>query len=262
MQLFHQRFGLADAQIAFDHGFGGLFLSGGLQTQQGAGVTGGQLALGQQGAHGSAQIQQAQDIGHIAAAFAHPLGGFFLRQIVVLHQHLIALGFFDGVQILALEVFDHGQLHGLAVVGLNDQHRHLGQARHPGGPPAALAGDDLIVARGQLADGQRLDNAVLTDGFGQILQRLIVEVLAGLLAVGFHLGDGQHRHAAALAALGGEGRSIAQQGAKTLAKPLLRVSCHRRSPFTFGLVYRGSSAKIPPPERGMPRCRGRSGRRR
>ena len=40
------------------------------------------------------------------------------------------------------------------------------QSGHPGGSPAAFAGDDLIKAGRQLADRQRLDDAVEFDRIG------------------------------------------------------------------------------------------------
>ena len=97
------------------------------------------------GPHGGTQLQQAHGVGYGGPGLAHPLGRLLLGHVVLLHQRLVALSLLHGVQILPLEVLDHGQLHGLAVVGLDDDGRHLRQTRHPGGPPAPFAGDDLIV---------------------------------------------------------------------------------------------------------------------
>ena len=150
-------------------------------------MSAGQLALLHQRAHLVRQVQQPQGVGHGAAGLAHPLGGLLLGQAVLLHQRAVALRLLHGVQVLPLEVLDHGQLHGLAVVGLDDHHRHLTQTRHPGGTPAALAGDDLIVSGLQLPHRQRLDDAVLPDGIRQIGQRVRVELLPGLGGAALHL---------------------------------------------------------------------------
>ena len=58
------------------------------------------------------------------------------------------------------------------------------QARDARGAPAALSGDDLIVAGRKAADRQRLDDAVLADGIGEILQSVFVKVVARLIGVG------------------------------------------------------------------------------
>ena len=195
-------------------------------------MSGGQDAFGQQCAHRGGQVQQPQDVGHVGAAFAHPLGGFLLSQAVVLHQGFVSFCFFNGIEILALQVFNHGQLHGLAVVGFDDEHRHLAEAGHPSGSPAAFAGDDLIITRGQFAHCQRLQNAVPADGIRQILQGCFVKLFAGLFAVGLHLGDGQHSNAAAFGGGGGgEGGSVAQEGAQAFAQAFLHGPCHRNAPF-------------------------------
>ena len=154
------------------------------------------MAVGQppvlhHGTHRRTQVQQPQGVGHHGAGLAHPLGGLLLREVILLHELPIALGLLDGVQILPLQVFDHGQLHGLAVVGFNDDGRHLVKPRHAGSPPAALAGDDLVVARLQLAHRQGLDDAVLPNGVRQIRQRIGVKLLAGLSGTAFHLRNGE-----------------------------------------------------------------------
>ena len=69
---------------------------------------------------------------------------------------------------------------GLPVVGVHNNHWNLLQASKACGPPAALAGNDLIITRGQLSDNDGLDNAVLLNGIGKILQSLFVKMLTRL----------------------------------------------------------------------------------
>ena len=153
-------------------------------------------------------------VGHGGAGLAHPLGCLLLRHAVLLHQNLVALGLLDGIQILPLEVLNHGQLHGLAVIGFDDHGGHLRQSGHTGGTPAPLTGDDLIVPGLQLPHRQRLDDAVLTNGISQIGQRVGVEQLAGLRGTGFHLADGQHQTALFIVQLH---HVVAHQSAEALA---------------------------------------------
>lgn len=79
--------------------------------------------------HGRRQAQEPQGIGHGAAGLADPLRSLFLGHVIGLNQGLESGGFFHGVQVLSLEVFNHGQLGGLAVVGLHDDDGNLLQAR-------------------------------------------------------------------------------------------------------------------------------------
>ena len=72
--------------------------------------------------HGRGQSQQPQGIGHGGTGFSHPSGGFLLGQAVFLNQRLVAQGFFHRVQVLALQILNQGQLHGLLVVGLYNHH--------------------------------------------------------------------------------------------------------------------------------------------
>ena len=70
-------------------------------------------------------IEEAQGVGHGGAGLAHPLRALVLGHAVLLRQHPVALGLLNGVQILSLEVFDHGQLGRLAVIGLDHDDRNL-----------------------------------------------------------------------------------------------------------------------------------------
>ena len=96
------------------------------------------------------------------------------------------------------------------------------QARQLGGPPAALSGDDLVIAGGEPADGEGLDDPVDADGVGQILRALLVKPLPGLLEARFHLGDGQ-RDGAALLGFAGRRRPAERPG-----------PCPGRVPYAIG----------------------------
>ena len=83
---------------------------------------------------------------------------------VPLDQLTVALGFFERVQILALDILDQRNLGRRRIVDLaNDR----GNAMEPGAlgrAPAALSGDDhVILAVGPQQDG--LKHAALPDGF-------------------------------------------------------------------------------------------------
>ena len=210
----------------FNDGSGSLLLRICLERQQRTGVPAGKLAAFQQLAHIGAESEQAQAVCHGRARFADARGGFLLRHLIVFHQGLVALGLFDGVEILALQVFDQRQLGHLAVVCFNDDGGHLLKSCDARGAPAALAGDDLIVAGGKLSHGQRLKNAVLANGIGEIVQRGFVEIFTRLIAVGFDLGNGKIKTVARV----GFERGVAEQRAETFAEPAV-CTCHNEAPF-------------------------------
>ena len=155
------------------------------------GVAGGEGALLHHGQQILRERQQPQGIGDGGAGLAHALGHLLLGEAVLLHEGLVAPGLLGGVQVLPLEVLNEADLHDLPVVGLNDDRRNLIQARLLGRPPAALPGDDLVVARGQAAHRHRLDHAVDADGVRQIGQGLRIKALPGLIQSRLHLGDGE-----------------------------------------------------------------------
>src|SRR5690606_14765810 len=105
------------------------------------------------------------------------------------------------------------------------------------GTPTALAGDELIAPTGERANDDRLDHAALGDRAGQLLERALVELAAGLLRMRLDGGNGQAREAFAadgrLPALAfgrprvrsNEGffaADLAQQRAKPPPQPALR----------------------------------------
>ena len=99
--------------------------------------------------------------------------------------------FFDRVQILALDVFDQRHLEQrLLLAGRHVAHddRHAQEAGELCGAPAAFAGDDL-KSIADLADHDRLDDAVGADRLRELLQARIVDVAARLKVVGLEAID-------------------------------------------------------------------------
>src|SRR5205814_1004335 len=74
-------------------------------------------------------------------------------------------------EVLALEVLADRELRGRVVVNAVD---HRGNGVHAGGPrraPSSLAGDQLEAMRAKRPDQDRLQDAMLTDGGRQFVQR-------------------------------------------------------------------------------------------
>ena len=87
-----------------------------------------------------------QAVGQCAPALAQLAGGLLLGQIAAGHQLTDAGRLFHRVEVFALQVLHQRKLHGLLICHVLDDDRHLGEARHPAGPPAALACHDEVAA--------------------------------------------------------------------------------------------------------------------
>ena len=182
--LLGEIFDLAHAQTLLQHaerhGFGIV------EGQQRARMPGRETSPGHERRHRLGQVEQAQRIGHMAAALADHGGQFGLRVTELPSQPFIAARLFDGVEIRALNVFDDGEGEGFPVVGLDHHDRHFGEFRRLGGAPAALARDDLVGARhignGPHDDG--LDDPLGADRFGEGGQIAGIELAARVARVG------------------------------------------------------------------------------
>ena len=150
--------------------------------QQRAGVALRDVALLHHLLHVGRQLQQANQVGDGRAIDLHAGGQLFLRALVLIDVPLERLGLFDRVEVLALDVFDDGQLGHLAVVDFADLHRHLPPVGGLGGAEPALAGDQF-VAFADAAHDQRLQDAVGANAVGQIGDLGFVERLAWLVRI-------------------------------------------------------------------------------
>ena len=129
------------------------------------------------------QLAQSEKIGHRRAAFANPGGCLVLGQIQPVNQVLVCLGFFNRIQIFALDVFDQRHFQQFFIADPLDDHRHLGQSRPFGGAQAPFTGDELIAGLVP-SHQQRLQDALVFDGFGKLLQVIICKNRPRLKPVG------------------------------------------------------------------------------
>ena len=80
----------------------------------------------------------------MAAAFTDDLGNLFLAIAEFFQQSAVALGFFQRVEVGALDILDDRDLQRLGVARLDDDDRDFVQAGALRRAPAAFAGDDFI----------------------------------------------------------------------------------------------------------------------
>ena len=75
------------------------------QSENDFGMADRQPAVANETLNGERQFQQAQRIGHHGAALADLAGDFLLRELELLGELRVAVGFLDGVEIFALQDF-------------------------------------------------------------------------------------------------------------------------------------------------------------
>ena len=87
----------------------------------------------------------------------------FLSQAKVFHQPFIGHAFFNGIQVLALQVLDEGDFGRFIGRIAADDGRHRLQAAAFGCPQPPLTGNEFISAGTGFLDDDRLDKPMLTD---------------------------------------------------------------------------------------------------
>ena len=130
-----------------------------------------------QGVDQFAKFQTRADVGFRLAEFAHEA---LDRVPPRLQGPLVGCGLLARTHVFALQVLRDGGILGLGVRQLPDKGRDEFQARHCSRPIAALAVDDLeaLVPR---THADRLKNARLFDALGKFQQRILAEILAGIV---------------------------------------------------------------------------------
>ena len=103
------------------------------------------------------------------------------------------LGFFERIEVLALNVLDQGHGKRILVGDVAQHDRHLIESGHPGGPKAALARDDLVAIGPERAHDDRLHQSVLADRCSKLLKRAFIHARARLIAPGLKLVERQRR---------------------------------------------------------------------
>jgi hypothetical protein len=152
----HHRFGFAHGQAARDHVpcHAALRVVVG-QRDERTRVPHAERARREIVAHFRRQFQETHVVRDGRAIFADAFRDRFLRQMEFVGQAAIRLRFFDGIQILALNVFDQRDFEHLVVRDLAMDDGDFEETGALRGAPPALAGDDF----GAAADGAHEDSA-------------------------------------------------------------------------------------------------------
>lgn len=94
--------------------------------------------------------------------------------MVLLHEPLEPFGLLEIVKVPPLQIFNERQKTRILIVDVHKQARHLAETRKTRRAQSPLACNELKKAR-LFPDSQGLQNAVLPDGRGQLLQALCVK---------------------------------------------------------------------------------------
>ena len=129
------------------------------------------------------QTEEAERIGNTAPALAHLLGDRFLLQAEFIDQAQIGFRLFDRIEIVALDVFDDGELELLLFGRIPYDDRDGLESDPLGRLETPLAGNELI-ALAFATDDERLQDPVFFDRQGKLLELGIIEVEARLVRIG------------------------------------------------------------------------------
>ena len=115
---------------------------------------------------GGGQFEQAQVVGNGGTLLTNAFAEAFLRQSVLFQQMLVSEGYFYGVQVFALYVFDERHFHDVLVICSADIGRDACQSGKLRSTETTLAGDNLVFVVAKLAQGDGLYDADFGDGIG------------------------------------------------------------------------------------------------
>ena len=153
-----------------------------LQRQQGVGVPFAEVAGGDLVQSALRQREDAELVGHDAAAPTDALGQLVLGELVFFHQGFESVGGLEHGQIFALKILYEGDLAEELLVATDDAHGHFRESGQLAGVKTAFAGNDAVFLRAfcrRGGDDQRLKQPMNFDGRRQFVQRCAVEDLRG-----------------------------------------------------------------------------------
>src|SRR5687767_5371208 len=156
---------------------------------------------------------------------------------------VIGVRLFDRVQVFALDVLDERNLQGVAVgERLFDDDRDHSKAGLLRGAEAALAGDEAVFVVAGTGDDEGLDDAVLANAAGEVLDRGVVEGPPRLVGVRRDLFDGNVRQSRRHLWSGGRfGRRLAGDEGAEAATEGFFLDAHAR---TLSDLWMNSLARL------------------
>ena len=103
------------------------------------------------------------------------LGQLLVCRAEVVKQLLVSCGLLEGVQLLAVQVFQQRVSEHVIVVRLPDNGRDVLQTCPLGSAPAALTHHEFVASAAKAAHHYRLQQPYLGDGGGEFIESVVVE---------------------------------------------------------------------------------------
>ena len=176
----------------------------------------------QQRAHVLGQVEQAQQVGDVAARLADQPADLVLVVPEADDQLLVGLGLLDRVEVGALDILDQRDFGGRGVVELADERRDAVELRLLRRAPAALAGDDLDSRRRPGGAGSAGARPCRRSTAASSSSATSSKCLRGWCGIGADLRELDLAHAAALdasASLGARGARTASSSSDDSPRP-------------------------------------------
>lgn len=148
--------------------------------QQGARMSGGEAAFFQKFLDRGFELQEADGVGDGGAVFAGALRDLFLRELKLIDEALKSVGLLNGIEILALQIFDEGHFECEFFGNIAQDDWHTTEASALGGAPTALTRDQLKTI-GNFSDDERLDDAARLNRARKFVERFFAEARARLI---------------------------------------------------------------------------------
>ena len=143
-------------------------------SQQSAAVSGSDASIFNQVLDRLFKLQEADGVRNGGSVFAGAVGNILLSELEIGHQAFKCPRLLEGIEILALNIFNQGDLERLRLRDLADDCGNARQTRALRRSPAALAGNELIAGPVRAQD-ERLDYAARADRARQLLERLFTK---------------------------------------------------------------------------------------
>lgn len=144
------------------------------------------------------ETQQTQSVADRYAVFTCALRCFFLCQMKFLDQPVERGGLLDGIQILALQIFDECDLDGFLIRDVMHDRRDAVQAGKLRCAPTAFAGKEFVTLRPFPAHDDGLNDASLANGIRELIERFRRKSGARLVGARVHEINVNLQHAACL----------------------------------------------------------------
>ena len=125
------------------------------------------------------------------ARSSYPAGEFLVGRPEVIQQLLVGSRFFQGVELLPVQVLHEGIAQQIIIRGRAHDRRDLRQPGALRSPPAPLTHDQLEAARPDLTDHDRLQQPHFLDRGHQFIESVLIEHLPGLARIRDDRPDGE-----------------------------------------------------------------------